>query len=188
MNTKQKILETALVLFNQESINQVTTNHIAATLGISPGNLYYHYRNKEDIIRALFNDFDQRTEAIFVLPEDRLPNLSDLESLIEANFEIQWQYRFLFRDLLGLLRRDPELEMTYRQHRQRGFEGNRELIRIFAANGVIAPIKDDNDLDVLTRLIWLVSDFWISSLELGGEPITQKTFQLGVALLRRIAQ
>lgn len=150
--------------------------------------MYYHYRNKEEIIRALFNDFDQRTEAIFVLSQDRFPNLSDLESLIEANFAVQWEYRFLFRDLMSLLRRDPELEITYRQHRQRGFEGNRELIRIFAANGIIAPFKDEQDLDVLTRLIWLVSDFWLSSLELGGEPITPKTFQLGVALLRRIAQ
>jgi AcrR family transcriptional regulator len=188
MNTKQKILQTALELFNQEGTNQVTTNHIATALSISPGNLYYHYRNKEDIIRALFNEFDQRTEAIFVLPSDRPPTLNDLENLIEANFKVQWQYRFLFRNLIALLKRDPELETAYQQHRQRGFEGNRQLIRMFSDNKIISPLKDETDLEIRTQLIWLVSDFWLSSLELGGEPITPNTFKQGIALLRHIAQ
>jgi AcrR family transcriptional regulator len=187
MNTKQKILETALGLFNQEGTNHISTNHIAAALGISSGNLYYHYRSKEDIIRALFNQFDRSAEAGYTL-ENETPSLQDLEQLIQANFTLQWHYRFLFRDLIDLLRRDPELETMYRQHRQRGFEGNRELIRLFSDKKIITPVKDDFDLDVLTRLIWLVSDFWLASLELGGEPVTPQTFQLGVALLRRITQ
>jgi AcrR family transcriptional regulator len=188
MSTKQKILETALQLFNQEGVSQVTTNHIATAHGISPGNLYYHYRNKEDIIRALFSEFDTITATLYTLPSDRQPNLSDLEQLLEANFAVQWRYRFLFRNLIGLLNRDPELETVYRLHRQRGFEGTLELIRIFSDSGTISTIQNDTDLDVRTRLIWLVSDFWLPSLELGGEATTPETFRLGIALLRHIVR
>ncbi len=39
LNTRQRIVQAALELFNQQGERQVTTNHIAAHLGISPGNL-----------------------------------------------------------------------------------------------------------------------------------------------------
>ncbi len=47
--TKARIVEASLELFNQHGERAMTTNHIAAHLGISPGNLYYHSRNKEEI-------------------------------------------------------------------------------------------------------------------------------------------
>ena len=48
--TKQKIKKAAIELFNNQDTLSVTTNHIAKQAKISPGNLYYHYKNKEEII------------------------------------------------------------------------------------------------------------------------------------------
>jgi AcrR family transcriptional regulator len=188
MTTKQKILETTLGLFNQDGATEVSTNHIATALGMSPGNLYYHYRNKEEIIRALFSEFDNAANILYSLPSDKLPTIDDLERMIEGTFELQWRYRFFFRDLMSLLRRDADLETAYRVHRQRGFKGTRQLINLFASTGVIAAINNEQDLDELTRLIWMVSEFWLPSLELGGETVTPERFKQGVLLFRRISQ
>ncbi len=108
MSTREKILDTALRLFNREGTADVSTNHIAEACGISPGNLYYHFRNKQEIISELF----QRLYAIWdkglPMPQNRTPRLDDLRTVVEANYQVIWQYRFAYRELVALLRQDSE--------------------------------------------------------------------------------
>ena len=54
MKTRDKIVFAALNLFNEHGERNITTNHIAAHIDISPGNLYYHFRNKQEIVREIF--------------------------------------------------------------------------------------------------------------------------------------
>ena len=71
LRTKDKILQASIELFNQVGERQVTTNHIAAHLGISPGNLYYHFRNKEDIVRQIFKEYAKLLETRIKPPSDK---------------------------------------------------------------------------------------------------------------------
>ena len=56
-NTYNRIIENSLILFNEQGERNISTNHIAAHLGISPGNLYYHFKNKDEIIVQLFKRY-----------------------------------------------------------------------------------------------------------------------------------
>src|SRR5690606_24482307 len=77
-DTHQRILDASLALFNAQGEPHVSTNHIAAHLGISPGNLYYHFRNKDDIIDQLFARCEARLDTALAVPVDRPPHLEDL--------------------------------------------------------------------------------------------------------------
>ena len=187
MDTKTRILETAIQLFNERGTHSVTTNHIAEGLGISPGNLYYHFKNKEEIIRAIFERLSDTTDKAFGLPADRMPTLADLEGLLERNFQILWAYRFFYREQLALLQRDPELAVRVREVRQRGFEGFRELFAAFSQAGVLKRTSATN-VDDLARLCWLISDFWLISLELDHQPITPQAFEHGLRLIRLVLE
>ena len=87
MTTREKILDTALTLFNNEGTAAVSTNHIAEAAGISPGNLYYHFKNKEEIIRELFERLFAANDAAFKLSTDTLPTLTDLQSMVKTNYK-----------------------------------------------------------------------------------------------------
>src|SRR5436309_12465650 len=106
VRTRERIVDAAIWLFNESGTGPVSTNHIADALGISPGNLYYHFRNKEEIIRALFEQQFARWDELYTLPDDRMPTLADLQQLVRATFLTAGEYRFIYRELIALLRRD----------------------------------------------------------------------------------
>lgn len=115
MGTKEKILTGSLSLFNELGERHVTTNHIAAHLNISPGNLYYHFRNKQAIVFALFAVYEQEVLDALQLPTDRVLTLQDKLVYLQKIFKGLWDYRFLHRDMEHLLAADPQLHSHYQQ-------------------------------------------------------------------------
>ena len=186
MNTKSAILDTALELFNQQGTAAISTNHIAAALGISPGNLYYHYRNKQEIIHALFERLFAVWDEAFDLPPGREPSLDDLQTLVRTNFEVLWTYRFIYRELAALLREDDNLQQRFLEVRQRGFEGFRELFAQFSKAGVIPPVDSPAALDEITELCWLISEFWLPYIEVGGREVNAANLETAVRLTLRV--
>src|ERR1700688_790485 len=118
--TRERIVETSLQLFNRDGAPNVTTADIADEMGISPGNLYYHFRNKDQIIAELFAAFEQRLEGLLTLPEGRGAGVEDLWLLLHLLFEAMWDHRFLFRDLDEILSRNPRLASRFAAITRRG--------------------------------------------------------------------
>ena len=114
---RDRILEAAIALFNARGVRDVTTNHIAEHLGISPGNLYYHFGNKEEIVRAIFPRIDAAVHAAVALPGPEGITPDRLAAYYLAGLENLSAYRFFFADVAYLVGRDPELATLHRaQH------------------------------------------------------------------------
>ncbi|NOK61248.1 MAG: DNA-binding transcriptional regulator, AcrR family [Chloroflexi bacterium AL-W] len=188
MQTKDRILTTARNLFNMEGTAQVSTNHIAEAAEISPGNLYYHFRNKEEIIRAICDQLFTLTGEMFTLDEDRYPTLEDVQRWVHENFVVTWQYAFVYRELPALIRHDPELAVKYAAVRQRGYDGFFELIAVLQTAGVLLPTLDNVTVVRLADLLWLISESWLTSLELQGQPATDDQMQRGIDLMLLVLQ
>src|ERR1044071_6890013 len=93
MPNRKRVLDAALQLFNERGTAVVSTNHIAAAASISPGNLYYHFRNKEEIIRTLFEQLFDAHDHIFEVPNDGAPTFADLRRIVRLNFDLLLEYR-----------------------------------------------------------------------------------------------
>jgi AcrR family transcriptional regulator len=188
MNTRDRILATALRLFNQSGTAAVSTNHIADALGISPGNLYYHFRNKEAIIRALFEQQFAQWDALYTLPNHRMPTLDDMWRMVNDTFPVSWDYRFIYRELIALLRRDDELNRRWVEVRARGFDGFRMLIEVFATASVLRSPDDPEEVTRLAELIWMINEFWLASVEVSGQVVDSAQMAHGAALMRHVLE
>lgn len=113
--TRERILETALALFNDFGEPNVTTQLIADEMGISPGNLYYHFHSKDEIIESLFADFERGIEETLAAPVRRRTDVEDIWLFLHLVFEGIWRHRFLYRDINELLSRNRILETHFQR-------------------------------------------------------------------------
>jgi AcrR family transcriptional regulator len=176
MSRKLEILETARKLFNESNTQAVTTNHIAKAMGISPGNLHYHYCNREEIIRLLYTKMrEEMTLSIEALPK----TLKELSKHQKMLIGIQWEYRFFFREILFLFSRDALLEKQYIEdtiahrgrikHTIKGFVASREL-----------DIQDENLLEYTVDSILMSWQFYTSFMQTLGKPISKESAEEAV--------
>lgn len=186
MKTRERILATALRLFNEAGTAAISTNHIAEAMAISPGNLYYHFRNKEEIVRALFEQQFDLADRLYTFEGEAAPTLDDLQRLVRATFDMSWAYRFIYRELIALLRRDDELRQRWLAVRARGFAGFHELVDQFVAAGVLRAPEDPSTIGRLAELCWLVSEFWLASVEVSGQAVDAAQLDHGVSLMLQV--
>ena len=154
--TKDRILDTALDLFNLEGEPNVTTNAIADELDMSPGNLHYHFKTKADLVQALFVRFERKVSSLLILDKEEQVDIVEAWMKLSLLFEIMWVYRFAYRDLAQLLAKYPPLRRSTAQllHRK---------ISVAQQGCVILGIsKDEVDVGALARNIVVLMTYWIS--------------------------
>ena len=175
--TRERILETSLAMFNAQGEPNVTTNHIADELEISPGNLYYHYRNKENIVEHIFARFEARMDQALLVPDDRLPNLEDVWLQLHLVFECMWAYRFLYRDLVDILARNRKLKLRFARIMARASASAADLMR-----GLVrADIMRASEIEIraVAENVLLVATFWLSFNAVRSVRTDAETMDLG---------
>jgi AcrR family transcriptional regulator len=158
--TRERILETALALFNRAGAPNVTTADIADEMEISPGNLYYHFRNKDEIIGELFAAFERRADEVLALPGERAVSVEDLWLLLHLLFEAMWDYRFIFRDLDEILSHNRLLGSRFALITRRGTRTVIELCRGLVRAGDMRA--SEREIAALAENVGLVATHWIS--------------------------
>lgn len=163
--TRERILTAAAALFTEHGVRAVSTNRIAAEAGISPGNLYYWYRDREAIVRALYDRFVAEHDALWGGLAGTREGVDGLFAGLAAAAQVSVRYRWLVRDLVGLVHADPELEATYRRVRRARFEAFAGLARAWRAAGLVRDV-DDERLDDVVGALWVVAETWWPFAEL----------------------
>ncbi len=185
MKTREKIIAAAIELFNEQGTKAATTNHIAAAAGISPGNLYYHFRNKEDIIRAIFEQMDAYglEQYQLIVNEVRPGTVESMERTFRMIQEYNWRYRFFKRELTALIMGDPLLRELFQRTHRNLLLLVRQSNEFAVSMGVLKPMSE-NEMALFSEEFWLLALFWLNYLEVGGEEVNDETLQRGIDLLR----
>lgn len=157
--TAERILETALELFNRFGEPNVSTTLLAAELNISPGNLYYHYPAKDALVNALCARYEQSLGPLLAAADD-VDNVDDAWFFLHTLFERIWEYRFLYRDLNDLLSRNRHLETHVQALLARKSQAVRSVLEGLRRSGA-AAIADEQAEATATSMVVLLS-YWLS--------------------------
>lgn len=158
-HTYVRIVEASLKLFNESGERNISTNHIAQYLDISPGNLYYHFANKDEIIVQLFKRYSR--DLLGYLSQTPLPRtVEDAVGYMQGVYDVMWQYRFLFSDVNTLLLRSTELLGEHNEFTRERIAPL--LIRLLEQMQDLGMVKIDaigmRDLSVN---MWLITKYWL---------------------------
>ena len=157
--TAERILEVTLALFNRFGEPNVSTTLISAELGISPGNLYYHYPAKEELINSLFNRFENALSEL-LNASDSVRDVEDAWFFIHSLFELIWQYRFLYRDLNDLLSKNRRLEMHFQSIIKNKSSAVKSLLDGMSRSGAMQI--DSREMDPTATSMVVVVTYWLS--------------------------
>lgn len=174
--TRERVLETCRRLFNERGPGAVTTAEIAATVGINEGNLYYYFKKKEQIVLALFDQFEQ---ALSEMGQRQLANEQEDADGIMEFFRFAWEWRFFYRDAPTLYQIAPDLRERNKAVADASHETGRRLLQRMVERGRLkVPAAALEKLVVNT---WIVATFWIEYLQVtkGVTRVTRKHLEAG---------
>jgi len=170
LRTRTRILEAARELFNERGTAEISTNHIATAAGISPGNLYYHYADKREIIRALHDAHAASHEGRWQPSDDSSENVAKLRENLATGATLAWAYRFLGREVLALLRADPDLRASYGAAYERRLREWLAFGERLVDQRLLRRPRPPRSIHDLTLVLWLIEEGWLPFLDATGDP------------------
>ena len=157
--TAERILEVTLELFNRHGLPNVSTTLISAELNISPGNLYYHYPAKEELINSLFGRYERALNDL-LQAADSVRNVEDAWLFFHMLFELIWQYRFLYRDLNDLVSTNRMLETHFQFVLKNKSQAVQSLLEGLSAGGAMR--MDTQAAATVATSMVVVLTYWLS--------------------------
>lgn len=162
VSTRARITHISLNLFNEQGERNVSTNHIAVAADISPGNLYYHFANKQQIVALLVGQYQARVHSALTPPPEDVSGIERLRICLDGVIAALWEYRFIYRDLEHLVQADPALAMAHRSFSIDCLRNARVLLEELCANELLAMTAQAQQ--ALAINAWLILTSWVRYL------------------------
>lgn len=163
--SKKKIIQTAIDLFNQHGVGNVRVHDIAAAAHISPGNLTYHFSTKKALMEAVYDYMKQCLEGM-TLENSHLEVAFDALSITRDYLRFQIQFRFFYRDTLEIMKLFPDIRQAYKKRIQNVISFNRNVIDLAVEQGYMRTESHQGQYDILARNAWAVLNSWLIESEI----------------------
>ena len=164
--TRDRILFTAKQLFNEFGVQVISANRVAEEMGISTGNLHYHFPTKNDMIYALYQEMVAKVDPILDIEDAAMGDMERISGDIQQMLAACLEYQFFFPEIMPICLRDERIARDYSAFQ------NRTVAKIavaFRSSYVRGPLSDDTHpayIDALTRNIWLIITNWLNYVKI----------------------
>ena len=177
IDAKTKIKQSAMKLFNEKDSLSITTNHIAKEAGISTGNLYYHYKNKEEIVLDLYTELSSKFVELNSFEKMLMHEnfFEAMDEMFNQYAKLFFEYRFLLRDATVLIAMDSNLKKAFTQNQETRISQIEGLLKYLIKEGLIKELNRSS-LNKRAKLHWFITAYWQTFASTTGN-VTLKTLQ-----------
>lgn len=165
-NTKEKIIAKALELFNNDGVRETTLRKIARELGISQGNLTYHYKTKDEIIEKLYFDLAEKMNTEMQKMTVQSSSMQVLYTSSSITMKGLYAYRFLLRDLYKILKESEKLKVHYAQLQQLRTQQTSQIFTALVQEEMVRPPEFEGEYERFYERLNILGDNWINAHEL----------------------
>lgn len=149
----------------------MTLRDIANEVGISTGNLAYHYKNKDVIIKAAFHKMEAERDEI-LRGVQLIPSLDKIYKQNKLFTRLGKKYLFMYIDTAHILRNYPEIAKLHRAYMQKTIEYVKGTLEYSVGSGNMRPEKVEGEYDRLAHAMWMIMTFWLNQLEIRDKSCT----------------
>lgn len=167
-DTRQRIIETAVSLFNQRGFVNVTMRDLAQELGISLGNLTYHFNRKDDLMAAIHQQLiDERNSMLEAV--QLTPSIVNINAQLQPLLGLYERYRFFYLDIMEVMRAYPDIAELHREHIANQIRYIRAIIDYSVGSGNMVAESRTGQYDSLAETVCLMLTFWLSHHTVRGK-------------------
>ena len=167
-STKERILNTAVDLFNSKGFVNVTMRNLADELGISLGNLTYHFKKKEDLMEAIHEQIDEERNVLLESVQ-MIPSIANIHQQMVPLLQLYERYRFLQQDILEINRGYPQLAEKKKDQIRNQVKYIKAIIDYSVGSGNMKPESRLGQYQQLAETVWMIITFWLTQRELRGQ-------------------
>ncbi|MGZ3660026.1 MAG: TetR/AcrR family transcriptional regulator, partial [Bdellovibrionota bacterium] len=150
-------------------------------------NLYFHFKNKEEIVFALFEQMCEETYGLWKTALGQKEVLPPLE-FIEQSMGIFWRYRFFHREMYHLRRQDPNLSRRWHKHLEKTRRFMRTAFARWVRDGHVTTVGDAFTFRMINDIVLVTASSFFQFYESPERPATTKPLQLANQYLARFLQ
>ncbi len=166
--TKLKIIRKSIELFNQYGFSNISLGKIADELKLSPGNLTYHYKKKDDLMNAVYSYF--QSEINKVTPQEEIfADLHMIDIQAGAFYNFQKQFQFFYLDLLEIERAFPTIATAHYIHIEKQISRLLSVLIYNVGHGSLIKYRTQKVYNHLARQLWMTSVYWMSQSMIRGQ-------------------
>ncbi|MDO4546077.1 MAG: TetR/AcrR family transcriptional regulator [Bacillota bacterium] len=184
--TREKILDASLKLFNEKKSSNVSTVQISAHMNISPGNLYYYFANKEEVVRCLWNERMAGEIGEIFAEVGQLRTVDQLLEFLDRCFIHYTKYRFFYTELPTLFVNDRELVEVYKKVADRNIKAFSELFEHWIKTGDMRQMSESERM-MLADNCWILSQVTVANYDFANTGQFDFEFFSGVASMHILA-
>lgn len=159
MNTKDKIRDKALEMFNERGIEYVGLRELAGILDMRVGNITYYFPTKDDLVYELSVELSKKNSGIMV-PSETI-TLSGFLEIQYKVFQHHQQFRCLMLSFVHLMQQNKRIADAYKETQKTRKNTIKTNLKVLTESGYL-QVKDEAELEFLVTTLALISRFWIS--------------------------